>query len=58
MTSFFKVNAKALILLALIVIAGVAQAAGVELGLDVEHYVSLLVADGLVWAVPNQSKEV
>lgn len=49
-----KVNAKALVLLALIVIAALTQAAGLDLGLDVEHFVALLVADGLVWATPNK----
>lgn len=44
--------AKAAILLALIVVAAVAQAAGLDLGLDVEHYVALLVADLVVFATP------
>lgn len=54
---FIKVNAKALILLALIVLAGVADAFGVGVDLDVEHYFSLLVADGFVWAVPNKDPQ-
>jgi hypothetical protein len=44
--------AKALILLMLIVLAGVAEALGLDLGLDVEHYVSLLGADLVVFLTP------
>lgn len=44
--------AKALILLVLIVTAAAAQAAGVDVGLEVEHYVALLVADLVVWLTP------
>jgi len=50
-----KANAKALILLALIILAGIVQALGVDLGLDLEHYIALLLADLAVWAVPNSS---
>lgn len=53
MAQLIKVNAKALLLLALIVIAGIADVLGIGLGLDIEHYVALLVADLGVWAVPN-----
>lgn len=52
-----KANAKALILLALIVLAGIADALGIGLDLDIEHYIALLVADGFVWAVPNKDPE-
>lgn len=41
-------------LLALIVLAAIADAAGVVLDLDVEHYVTLLVAEVLVFFVPNK----
>ena len=54
---FLKVNAKALILLTLIVIAGVFQAIGVDIGLDIEHYAALLIANVGVWAVPNKDPE-
>lgn len=50
---FLNVNAKALVLLGLIILAAVAQAIGLDVGLDIEHYVALLVADLGVWAVPN-----
>ena len=52
-----KENAKALILLALIIVAAAAQALGLELGLDIEHYIALLVADGIVWATPNTPRK-
>ena len=52
-----KANAKALILLALIVLSGIADALGIGLDLDIEHYIALLVADGFVWAVPNKGKD-
>ena len=52
-----KANAKALLLLALIVVAAIADALGLGLNLDIEHYIALLVADGLVWAVPNEDPE-
>ena len=57
MAQLIKVNAKALLLLALIVLAGIADALGIGLGLDIEHYIALLVADGFVWAVPNEDPE-
>ena len=49
-----KPYAKSLVLLALIVLAAIADAAGVIIDLDVEHYVTLLVAEVLVFAVPNK----
>jgi hypothetical protein len=54
MNDVIKTNAKALILLALIALAGVADAVGVDVGLDAEHYVALLTADFLVWLTPNK----
>lgn len=54
MPAWIKRNAKALLLLAVIAVAGVAELAGVDLGLDVQHYVGLLLADLGVWAVPNR----
>ena len=35
-------------------LAAIADAAGVIIDLDVEHYVTLLVAEVLVFAVPNK----
>lgn len=55
MLELIQVNAKALILLAIILLAGLAQSLGYDLGLDIQHYVALLVADGFVWAVPNKA---
>jgi len=52
--NFVKRYAKALVLLVLIIVAAVAQWLGVDVGLDMEHYIALLAADVLVWAVPNQ----
>jgi Na+-translocating ferredoxin:NAD+ oxidoreductase RnfE subunit len=48
-----KPYAKALFLLGLIVLAAVAQLAGVDLGLDIAHFVVLLLANLGVYAVPN-----
>lgn len=49
-----KRNAKAFVLLLVIIVAAVAQWLGVDVGLDLQHYVALLVADLAVWAVPNK----
>lgn len=46
---------KALILFGIILIALILEGLGIETGLDVEHYIGLLVADVLVWAVPNKN---
>lgn len=46
--------AKALILLALIVIAALVQLFGLDLQLDAEHFLGLLLADLAVWYVPNE----
>jgi len=54
-STIFKVNAKAFVLLAVIILTGIVQALGVDLGLDLEHYIALLLADLAVWAVPNSS---
>jgi hypothetical protein len=54
MVDLIKRNAKALVLLAVIVVAIVSDAVGLELGLDIEHYVVLLLANFGVWAVPNK----
>ena len=48
---------KALLLLVVIILAGVAEAAGVDLGLDIEHYVALLLIDLGIYAIPNKDKE-
>lgn len=53
MKSLARYN-KALLLFAVIVIAALAQAVGVDLGLDVEHYIGLLLIDLGVYAVPNK----
>lgn len=53
-----KVNAKALVLLALIILSAIADSLGLGLELDIEHYIGLLVADGFVWAVPNKDTHV
>lgn len=47
--------AKSVIPLALIVLAIIADGLGVDVGLDVEHYVALLLADFAVYAVPNKA---
>ena len=57
MLKIIKANAKALILLALIALAAISQGLGLDLGLDIQHYVALLIADGIVWAVPNTKDE-
>ena len=51
-----KQNAKALVLLAVIIIALVADVLGVDVGLDAKHYIGLLLADLGVWAVPNREE--
>lgn len=51
----FKPYAKALVLLLVIVVVAVLDLLGIDLGLDIEHYVGLLIADIAVWAVPNKS---
>jgi len=51
-------NAKALILLALIIISALADLLGIGLDLDIEHYIALLLADGIVWSVPNKENNV
>lgn len=48
---------KAIVLLALILATALADGLGLELGLDVEHYVALLLADVAVWAVPNRDPD-
>ena len=48
---------KALLLLVVIILVGVTEAAGVDLGLEIEHYVALLLIDLGVYAVPNKDKE-
>jgi len=53
MVSVVKRYAKALVLLALIILAAIAEVLGLDLGLNIEHYISLLVANVLVYAVPN-----
>lgn len=45
---------KALLLLGAIVLAVIAQSLGIDLGLDVEHYVALLFIDLGIYAVPNK----
>lgn len=57
MLKIIKANAKALILLVLIALAAISQSLGLDLGLDIQHYVALLIADGIVWAVPNTKDE-
>lgn len=47
-------KAKAVILLWIIVGAIAAEAAGVDVGLDLEHYVVLLLTDLGVYAIPNR----
>jgi len=49
-----KPYAKALVLLAIIVVIFVADVLGVPVGLEAEHYIGLLIADVVVWAVPNK----
>jgi len=49
-----KPYAKALVLLAIIVVTAVLDLLGAPIGLEVEHYVGLLIADAAVWAVPNK----
>jgi hypothetical protein len=46
---------KALVLLVLIVVVAVVEKVlGFDLGLNAEHYLGLIVADFLVWLVPNE----
>lgn len=54
MTTFLAKYAKALLLLGAIVLSLIAQAIGVDLGLDVEHYFALLLIDLGIYAVPNK----
>ena len=53
MLDFLGKYAKALLLLGLIVIAGIADVLGFGFDLDIQHYVALLLADIGVWAIPN-----
>lgn len=55
MKTFVGKYAKALVLAAVIVVAVVADAAGVETGLDPIHYIGLLLANLGVYAVPNKT---
>lgn len=57
MKDFINKYAKALLLLALIIIAGIADLLGIGLGLDIQHYIALLLADVGVYAVPNREPE-
>jgi len=52
-----RANAKALVLLVIIAAIYVADTLGVDTGLDVQHYIGLLVADAIVWATPNKETE-
>jgi len=54
LATIVKANAKALVLLIIIAIIAIADGFGVDTGLEIQHYIGLLVADGLVWAVPNK----
>lgn len=56
MINFLGPYAKSVIPFLLIVLAIAADALGVDVGLDVEHYVALLLADALVYAVPNTAR--
>ena len=49
--------AKALVLLALIILAAIADVLDIGLGLDIEHYIGLLVADLMVFLVPNKEPD-
>jgi len=57
MMQLIKRNAKAFVLLLVVIVAAIAQFFGVDVGLDLQHYIALLVADLAVWAVPNQYNE-
>ena len=52
-----KANAKALVLLVIIAVIAIADGLGIDTGLEIQHYLGLLVADGLVWAVPNKDED-
>lgn len=54
--SRIKPHAKAIILPLVVAIAAVAEWAGVDVGLDLEHYIGLLAADVLVWLTPNRDE--
>jgi len=47
---------KALVVLLVIIVAGIFDLAGVE-GLEVGHYITLLLISLGVWAVPNKQKK-
>lgn len=51
-----KPYAKALVLLAVVLVALIAEAAGVDVGLDPAHYIGLLLADLGIFAVPNKGR--
>ena len=49
---------KALLLLVVIILVGITEASGVDLGLDIEHYVALLLIDLGIYAIPNKDKDL
>lgn len=46
---------KALLLFAIILIALIAEGLGIDTGLEIEHYITLLLIDAGIWAVPNKN---
>lgn len=61
MSEFIKVNAKAVVAVLVLLVAGIGTVLGVDTGISVQEWVSILgvalFGGGAVWGVPNKDPD-